>query len=227
MGWQQSGDNVRFRPILTKYQHLLKKRESEKKMYMLSFEYTFHYDCDDVYFSYCIPYSYSKLMATLGLLKQNTSNVMQEGRLCQSLSGLDLPLLTVTDFKDTDNLDRRWIVVVTARIHPGETNGSWVMHGFLSYVTSDTPTARLLRSLCVFKIIPMLNPDGVVLGNFRCSFTGKDLNRVFKSQSTLYPTVQALKTLIQELKRKHGSRLLVNFDFHGHSNKKNVFSYGP
>jgi len=28
---------------------------------MLCFEYIFEYDQDDVYFSYCIPYSYSKL----------------------------------------------------------------------------------------------------------------------------------------------------------------------
>ena len=69
IGWKQNGDNVRFRPILTKYQHLLKKRESEKKMYMLSFEYTFEYSLDDVYFAYCIPYSYSKLISYLSSLK--------------------------------------------------------------------------------------------------------------------------------------------------------------
>jgi hypothetical protein len=26
----------------------------------------------------------------------------------------------------------------------------------------------------------MLNPDGVILGNFRCGLAGKDLNRQFK-----------------------------------------------
>jgi hypothetical protein len=34
----------------------------------------------------------------------------------------------------------------------------------------------------------MVNPDGVVLGNFRTSLSGKDLNRVFKSSmDLLYP----------------------------------------
>lgn len=31
----------------------------------------------------------------------------------------------------------------------------------------------------MFKIIPMVNPDGVVLGNYRTSLSGKDLNREF------------------------------------------------
>jgi cytosolic carboxypeptidase protein 2/3 len=31
----------------------------------------------------------------------------------------------------------------------------------------------------IFKIIPMVNVDGVVLGNFRTGISGRDLNRVF------------------------------------------------
>jgi murein tripeptide amidase MpaA len=32
----------------------------------------------------------------------------------------------------------------------------------------------------VFYIVPMLNPDGVIVGNYRTSYSGKDLNRQFK-----------------------------------------------
>lgn len=39
----------------------------------------------------------------------------------------------------------------------------------------------MLRNHFVFKIIPMVNPDGVVLGNYRTSLSGKDLNREFIS----------------------------------------------
>ena len=34
----------------------------------------------------------------------------------------------------------------------------------------------MLDSYC-FMIIPMMNVDGVVLGNFRCDVSGMDLNR--------------------------------------------------
>ncbi len=58
-------------------------------------------------------------------------------------------------------------IVITARVHPGETNSSYMMKGFLDYLTGTTPDAALLRDTFIFKIVPMLNPDGVVVGNYR------------------------------------------------------------
>jgi hypothetical protein len=44
-------------------------------------------------------------------------------------------------------------------------------------LVSDEEVARYLRNNFVFKIIPMLNPDGVLVGNYRTSLSGLDLNR--------------------------------------------------
>ena len=49
------------------------------------------------------------------------------------------------------------------------------MEGAIQYLLSDA--AASLRNFFMFKIIPMLNPDGVISGNARCSLSGKDLNR--------------------------------------------------
>jgi murein tripeptide amidase MpaA len=69
------------------------------------------------------------------------------------------------------------VVVLSARVHPGETNASWMMHGLIEAVTADTPEAGALRQAIVLRIVPMLNPDGVILGNYRCGIAGVDVNR--------------------------------------------------
>lgn len=56
-----------------------------------------------------------------------------------------------------------------ARQHPGETVSSYLMQGLIDYLLGDSTEAEFLRSKYIFKIIPMVNPDGVVFGNFRLS----------------------------------------------------------
>jgi murein tripeptide amidase MpaA len=46
------------------------------------------------------------------------------------------------------------------------------MKGIIDYLTSSEPEARVLRENFIFKIVPMLNPDGVINGNYRCSLVG-------------------------------------------------------
>ena len=61
-------------------------------------------------------------------------------------------------------LQDREVVFLTSRVHPGESNSSWVMHGTISYLLSDVCSAVQLRNKFVFKIVPMLNPEGVING---------------------------------------------------------------
>jgi murein tripeptide amidase MpaA len=48
---------------------------------------------------------------------------------------------------------------------------------------ADSPEAKWLREKVVFKIVPMLNPDGVILGNTRTGVAGKDLNRQYRKNT--------------------------------------------
>lgn len=44
----------------------------------------------------------------------------------------------------------------------------------------------------------MLNPDGVVVGNYRCSLAGLDLNRVWQEpDARLQPAIAGLKGLLR------------------------------
>ena len=71
----------------------------------------------------------------------------------------------------------RRAVIITSRVHPGESNASFMIQGTLENLVSEEQGARYLRDNFVFKIIPMLNPDGVIVGNYRCSLAALDLNR--------------------------------------------------
>lgn len=107
-------------------------------------------------------------------------------------------MLTITD---PESVEKKKCILAWARIHPGETCGSHMMNGFLKYICSESEEAKFLRKKIVFKVIPMLNVDGVVAGNFRTSLCGKDLNRQFKTNSTfLIPEVRAVKELALHLR---------------------------
>ena len=85
-----------------------------------------------------------------------------------------------------------------------------------------------MRKHVVFKIVPMLNPDGVALGNYRTGLSGRDFNREYKNpDKSFFPEVYHFKKLVTENKEIFGDRLIMFLDFHGHSQKKNTFMYGP
>ena len=52
-----------------------------------------------------------------------------------------------------------------------------MMQGAIDFLLSPCKEAVLLRKNFVFKLIPMLNPDGVRYGKTRVSMLGVDLNR--------------------------------------------------
>ena len=50
------------------------------------------------------------------------------------------------------------------------------------------------------QVVPMLNPDGVAVGNYRCSMAGLDLNRMWKDPSKrLTPAIWHMKQMMRTL----------------------------
>jgi len=99
------------------------------------------------------------------------------------------------------------------------------MEGLIQYLLGNEKIALTLRDRYVFKIVPMLNPDGVIIGNYRCSLSGHDLNRQYISPSPkLFPECQAIKQMIK--KTLECRKIDIYCDFHGHSRQKDIFIYG-
>jgi len=146
--------------------------------------------------------------------------------LVETLAGNRADVVTITaPTSNPSALASRYAAVLSARVHPGEANSSWMMEGVLRLLMGDSPAARLLRERFVFKIVPMLNPDGVVVGNYRCSLAGTDLNRRWRRPSPdVYPTIAAMRRLLS--KTRSDRKTVVYCDFHGHSRQFNAFTYG-
>jgi cytosolic carboxypeptidase protein 2/3 len=135
-------------------------------------------------------------------------------------------LVIITNFGSWDyEIADRQAIIITGRVHPGETNSSFIIEGMLNFLISENEEAKQLRNKYVFKIIPMLNPDGVAVGNYRCSLSGQDLNRQWAgATSRVFPEIYYTK---QMFKKTLDSRKIFMFvDVHGHSRKKNIFMYG-
>jgi murein tripeptide amidase MpaA len=68
----------------------------------------------------------------------------------------------------------------------------------IRFLLSNEEEAKTLRKNFVFYIFPMLNPDGVIYGNHRCSLVGVDLNRRWMNPSkVLHPVIQKTKRFIK------------------------------
>ena len=118
------------------------------------------------------------------------------------------------------------IIVLSARVHPGESLSSYIMKGLMdSLATSDSKASKFLRENFVLLIIPMMNPDGVSIGNYRCSLSGYDLNRAWgEPDRFVHPEVYYSKKLISNLQKNN--KVIFYCDFHGHSKKESCFMYG-
>uniref|UniRef100_A0A4W6FSW1 ATP/GTP binding protein-like 1 n=1 Tax=Lates calcarifer TaxID=8187 RepID=A0A4W6FSW1_LATCA len=203
--------------------------------YTLTFTITFKHNEDVCYLAYHYPYTYSALKAHLKMLQQSVDPAklfFRQQILCGSLAGNPCLVVTITAcpasraWKDMQQLRNRPCIVLTGRVHPSESNASWVMKGTLEFLCSSDLVAQSLREAFVFKIIPMLNPDGVINGTTRCDLNSEDLNRQWcKPDPALSPTIYHTKGFLYYL-NSIGRTPLVFCDYHGHSRKKNVFLYG-
>jgi cytosolic carboxypeptidase protein 2/3 len=86
----------------------------------------------------------------------------------KSNGGIDLPLLKITN-QDKKKGPPKPVVVIIGRQHSGETYSSFIIHGLINYLLSRDVLSHKLREACEFWIMPMVNPDGIIAGNYRCN----------------------------------------------------------
>jgi murein tripeptide amidase MpaA len=133
----------------------------------------------------------------------NLKHRIRKTFLARTLAGNEFEGVIITNFGSVpEDIAKRLCVVITGRVHPGESNASFIVEGMIRFLISDDGVADALRNTFVFKIVPMLNPDGVIIGNYRCSLSGDDLNRQWKTPSQrMHPEIFAVKEMFAKTLR--------------------------
>ncbi len=129
----------------------------------LSLSYTVEHDNDCVFFAMCHPYTYTDLQEDICSIRNDPerSKYVVFQSLCTTIAENRVDLLTITArasapsnnnhlsvverMKIASNKTPKEAVVLSSRVHPGETNASWMMRGVLDFLTGDSVEAQGLR----------------------------------------------------------------------------------
>ncbi|KAM3145691.1 hypothetical protein pb186bvf_002237 [Paramecium bursaria] len=200
-GWVRAADNVYV------YKNQYKCENKKRDYYTLQFSYLFDKD-ETVYFAQSYPYGLSTLQEFLKPLSLER-NVVSIKQLCVQ-GGSQCPILTFGD-------NTKPMIIIIARQHPGESASSFVMEGIIQYIVASAH----LRQKYYFKIVPMMNPDGVIHGNSKCNTLGVNMNGKWAKVNKTVPTAQHVKSIM-----KKSSNIHLVLDLHESYKNQGIFFYG-
>eukprot|EP00873_Tetraselmis_striata_P041217 jgi/Tetstr1/461481/TSEL_006587.t1 len=229
------------------------RSSKHKNGYVLSFVFVFDQADDEYEFAYTYPYTYTHLQRQLASYDRMALPFCRRELLCRTPQMRRMDVLTICDPPEAclaaaeepgegmyewqrnsvarlgpvlPNGARRPVVVLTARVHPGETPASFLCHGFLEFLLSSAPEAQALRREATWVVVPMLNPDGCFMGHYRADFAGVDLNRMWAAPSReLEPSLFHTLRVLSKYDRHPCFTADVFIDIHAHSTSKSGFLF--
>lgn len=106
----------------------------------------------------------------------------------------------------------------------------------INFLLSRDVLSHKLRDLMEFWFLPIVNPDGVISGNYRCNTQGKDMNRCFFANDD--PEAKHRLTEVEHIRRfmeenfsvkdkDKRQKLKMFLDIHAHSGQRDIFIYAP
>lgn len=161
------------------------------------------------------------------LLTKNKRNIYLKHEIIgRSPLGYPIYMLIITDNTVPEYKKKR--IWIQARTHSGETQSSFVLEGIIKYLLSPENYKNKVIDLkeVIFNIIPIVNVDGIAVGNSRFNSNGKDLERQWLKQKdnpyeledSVSQEVQLLRSTMIRLS-KSPAEFILALNIHG----KNAF----
>jgi murein tripeptide amidase MpaA len=159
---------------------------------------------NSIFYAFFAPYSWDRALQFFHRLQLSPlCEISEIGRSTQNK-----PMHCLKIGNDDMHKRRCWFI---ARQHCGETMASWFMEGFLlRLLDQGDSVSRALLDKAVFYIVPMMNPDGAVLGNLRANAVGIDLNRQWHN-----PSIEKSPEVFYVRQKMHDTGVDFFMDVHG------------
>lgn len=180
-----------------------------------SFTFKQFFDEDSVWIAYSIPYSYKHAVNFWNSVSHN--RFIKQDTIAYSGEKRPVRLLTITDEKVPSKKKR--VIFISTLQHGSETSGGFIVEGLIKFLISDSGEAKAARRNFIYKIVPMVNPDGVYGGITRYNADGVDLNQSWMKESEGYsepPEVRGIRNWINDF-CDHGRKIDLALDVHSWS----------
>ncbi len=144
------------------------------------------------YFPYTVARKNAWLASLVGRPQIRSATV-----LGSSVQGRTIDMLELTDSSVPDTNKRR--IWIHSGIHPSESTSYFTVEGLVDWLCTNDPYAASLLDRAIVTIVPMANPDGVFLGNYRVNANSVNLEDEWAAPyNSSQPEIIALRSKIEQ-----------------------------
>lgn len=95
------------------------KCPDHRNSYVMSFAFSFDKENEVYQFSYCYPYTFSRLLQYLNKIEEKKLDYFKREELCLSVQHRRVELITITSKENQRSNAKKHVIFITSRIHPG------------------------------------------------------------------------------------------------------------